>query len=428
MQRRYSVLIPTEIKKDFPIFRRNPDLIYFDNAATTQKPEAVIHSITEYYETVNSNVHRGVYRISEEATELYEGCRKNISSFIGGKKPSELVFLRNTTEALNLLAYVLGRTLKKGDEVLLTEMEHHSNIVPWYFLKEKGVKVKFARITDDYKLDLEDFNSKLTSNTRIASFVHISNVLGTINEVKEMSKLCGENDTLSIIDGAQSVPHMKVDVRDIGCDFMAFSGHKMLGPAGIGALYGRLELLEEMEPFLAGGEMIREVSYESATYNDVPWKFEAGTQNVEGAVGFSAAVDYLRKIGMENIRNHEKSQMKKILDAASSISRLQSFGPQDLEHRGAVFSFNLGQVSTFDVVKKAAQDNITLSRSLHPHDLAAFLDTSGIAVRSGHHCAMPLMSRLGTAATARVSPYIYNSESDIDKLFDSLQKCERVFT
>lgn len=416
-----------DIKNDFPIFSRNPKLIYLDSAATSQKPASVIGAVKEYYETINSNVHRGVYTISEEATELYEHSRKNLAGFVGIKDPSRLVYLRNTTEAMNLLSYTLGASLKRDDEILLTEMEHHSNIVPWFFLKERGVKVKFAQIREDFTLDLEDFNSKLGARTRIASFVHASNVLGTINDVRELSKMCRERDCISIVDAAQSVPHMPVDVSRIDCDFLAFSGHKMLGPAGIGALCGRKDLLEKMPPFLGGGEMIREVSYKHATWNDVPWKFEAGTQNVEGAVGLSAAVDYLRKLGMDKVRDHEIELNRRMIELADSVSDLKYFGPSDPETRGSAFSFNLGNVSPFEVVKKAAEDNISITKSIHPHDIAAFLDKSGIAVRSGHHCAMPLMGRLGVAATARASPYVYNTNDDIEKLFASIKGCRKVY-
>ncbi|MCL4452131.1 MAG: aminotransferase class V-fold PLP-dependent enzyme [Candidatus Thermoplasmatota archaeon] len=415
---------PERLKKDFPIFSNNPDLIYLDNAATTQKPSSVIRAVSDYYATINSNVHRGVYKISEEATEMYEGSRKKVSEFIGAREPAEIVFLRNTTEAINLLSYTLGRKLKKGDEVLLTEMEHHSNLVPWYFLREAGIVIKFAKMKADFTLDYEDFQDKLNTRTVIASFTEVSNVLGTINDVRELSNMCRENSTISIVDAAQSVPHMSVDVRAIGCDFLAFSGHKMLAPAGIGVLYGRKDLLDRMHPFLGGGEMIGEVDYNGATYADVPWKFEAGTQNVEGAVGLSAAIDYLKSIGMDSVREHERSMIDHIFKIMDTIGDLRQFGPMDSGKRGGVFSFNIGDVKPFDLLNQS-NTKFAISHSIHPHDLAAFLDRNNIAVRSGHHCAMPLMGRMGVSSTARVSPYIYNDERELDLFFDALSNCRK---
>lgn len=415
---------PEKLKKDFPIFSNNPDLVYLDNAATTQKPSSVIQAVSDYYSTVNSNVHRGVYRISEEATEMYEGSRKKVSEFIGARESSEIVFVRNTTEAINLLSYTIGRKLKKGDEILLTEMEHHSNLIPWYFLREAGIVIRFARTKDDFTLDYEDFQNKLNAKTAIASFTQVSNVLGTINDVRNLSSMCRDNGTISIVDGAQSVPHLPVDVSKIGCDYLAFSGHKMLAPAGIGVLYGRRELLDEMHPFLGGGEMIGEVSYNSATWGDVPWKFEAGTQNVEGAVGLSAAIDYLKALGMESIQKHERSVMDHIFKVMNSIEGLRQFGPLDLGKRAGVFSFNIGDVKPFDLLNQAST-KFAISHSIHPHDVAAFLDRNNIAVRSGHHCAMPLMGRIGVSSTARISPYIYNDEAELDLFFEALSRCKK---
>lgn len=415
---------PEKLKKDFPIFSNNPDLVYLDNAATTQKPSSVIQAVSDYYSTVNSNVHRGVYRISEEATEMYEGSRKKVSEFIGARESSEIVFVRNTTEAINLLSYTIGRKLKKGDEILLTEMEHHSNLIPWYFLREAGIVIRFARTKDDFTLDYEDFQNKLNAKTAIASFTQVSNVLGTINDVRNLSSMCRDNGTISIVDGAQSVPHLPVDVSKIGCDYLAFSGHKMLAPAGIGVLYGRRELLDEMHPFLGGGEMIGEVSYNSATWAEVPWKFEAGTQNVEGAVGLSAAIDYLKALGMESIQKHERSVMDHIFKVMNSIEGLRQFGPLDLGKRAGVFSFNIGDVKPFDLLNQAST-KFAISHSIHPHDVAAFLDRNNIAVRSGHHCAMPLMGRIGVSSTARISPYIYNDEAELDLFFEALSRCKK---
>lgn len=415
---------PEQLKKDFPIFSNNPDLIYLDNAATTQKPSSVIKAVSDYYSTVNSNVHRGVYKISEEATEMYEGSRKKVSEFIGAREPAEIVFVRNTTEAINLLSYTLGRKLKKGDEILLTEMEHHSNLIPWYFLRERGIEVKFAKMKEDFTLDYEDFQGKLNSRTAIASFTQVSNVLGTINDVRQLSNMCRENSTMSIVDAAQSVPHMPVDAKAIGCDFLAFSGHKMLAPAGIGVLYGCKDLLDKMHPFLGGGEMIGEVDYNGATYADIPWKFEAGTQNVEGAVGLSAAIDYLKAIGMSSIRAHERSMIDHIFKIMNSIGDLRQFGPLDSGKRGGVFSFNIGDVKPFDLLDQS-NTKFAVSHSIHPHDVAAFLDRNSIAVRSGHHCAMPLMGRMGVSSTARISPYIYNDERELDLFFDALSNCRK---
>ncbi len=415
---------PELLKKDFPIFENNPGLVYLDNAATTQKPASVIRAVSNYYSTVNSNVHRGVYRISEEATELYENSRRKVSEFIGSSDPAQIVFLRNTTEAINLLSYTLGRKLKKGDEILLTEMEHHSNLIPWFFLREAGIVIRYARMKEDFTLDYEDFMNKLNPRTAIASFTHVSNVLGTINNVRELSRMCSENGTTSIVDAAQSVPHMPVDVSRIGCDYLAFSGHKMLAPAGIGVLYGRKNLLEEMPPFLGGGEMIGEVTYDGSTWAKVPWKFEAGTQNVEGAIGLSAAIDYLRSIGMDSVRNHERSMLDHILKIMHTVDDIKQFGPLDLNKRGGIFSFNIGDVKPFDLLSQATT-KFAISHSIHPHDLAAFLDGRNIAIRSGHHCAMPLMGRIGVASTARISPYIYNDESELDLFFESLSACRK---
>ena len=418
-------LIPEKIRNDFPIFRNNPELIYLDNAATTQKPDSVVKSIVNYYENFYSNVHRGVYRISEEATSMYESARKNVSAFIGSRDQSSIVFTRNTTESINLLSYTIGRKLKKGDRILLTEMEHHSNIIPWYFLKEAGIKIDFARVKEDFTLDYEDFAAKLLPETRIASFTHVSNVLGTINNVRELTNMCHENSTIAVVDGAQSVPHMKVDVEKIDCDFLAFSGHKMLGPSGIGVLYGKEDLLKEMGPFQGGGEMIREVDYTNATWNDIPWKFEAGTQNVEGAIGLSSAIDYLKHLGMDNVMDHEKRLIEHLITRTNEIDNLISFGPLDVEKRGAVFSFNIGDVMSYSLVEAAIRKNIKISESIHPHDVASFMDHKNIAVRSGHHCAMPLMGRLGVAATARASPYIYNTISELDLFMDSIRDCTK---
>lgn len=417
------------IKQDFPILGRTFNghgMVYLDNAATTQKPLAVIEAISDYYENYNSNVHRGVYRLSEESTDRYEKSRENIASFVSSETAG-LVFVRNATEALNLLAYSLGHRLKRGDIILLSEMEHHSNIVPWQFLMEKGVKLDYVKMTSDYTLDRDDYANKLKKKPKIVSITQASNVLGTINPVREMATEAHEAGSTFIVDGAQSVPHMPVDFHAIGCDFLVFSGHKMLGPMGIGCLAGNPESLESMDPFLGGGDMIREVQYERATWNDVPYKFEAGTPNVAGAIGLSAAANYLRDLGMEEVRGHEKTLMKKTLDLSRDVEDLVSFGPPDPEMRGGVFSFNIGNLPFFKLNDKLEENDVVISGTVHPHDLAASLDSFGIMIRSGHHCAMPLMGRLDVAATSRASYYVYNSLEDVKNLFAHLNEARKVF-
>lgn len=425
------MLSSEQLKQDFPFFKNGgKTLNYLDNAATTQKPSVVIDAISDFYTNHNSNVHRGIYRLSEETTDLYWRSRENISRFVGAGSAEELVFTRNATEALNLLAYSLGKQLKPGDEVLLSIMEHHSNLIPWQFLMEKGVKLRFADIKSDGTLNLEDFKSKLNSNTKIVSVTHCSNLLGTINDVKEIGKLAHENGSIFVVDAAQSVPHMPVDVKDIGCDFMAFSGHKMLGPMGIGCLYGKMDQLSSLPPFNGGGEMIREVYMDHSVWADPPAKFEAGTPNVAGAVGLSAAVDYLRRVGMDNVREHEKDlisyTMKK--EEESDIKSLVSYGPRNPEVRGGIYTFNLGEIHPLSLEDGLSKENISMGSSVHPHDVGTVLDGDDIAVRAGHHCAMPLTHRLNVVATSRASYYIYNSRSDIDKLFDSLRKIEGVYS
>ncbi len=413
----------SRVKQNFPIFSVNK-LIYLDNAATTQKPNQVIDAVSDYYRTSYSNVHRGVYRISEEATEAYEKSRENIASFVGRKEPESMVFVRNTTEALNLLSYSLSHDLKAGDEILLTQMEHHSNIVPWQFLVEKGVKLRYASITEDGRLDLDDFYSKVSGKTRIISLCHVSNVLGTINPVREVCNYARDRNIISIVDGAQSVPHMPVDVDSIGSDFYAFSGHKMLGPSGIGGLIGNTDMLGRMHPFMGGGEMISSVSFQESSYAEVPMKFEAGTPNVEGAIGLSAAVDYLRKLGMDQVRKHEREMISYTLklEEESGPREIISFGPKDPEIRGGVYTFNLGNVPAFNMERMLESRNISIGTSVHPHDLAAELDSMDIAIRSGHHCAMPLMGILDQAATARASFYVYNGREDADAFMNALSK------
>lgn len=444
------------IKKDFPILsrkvhgkpfdktpssakssagRQGKPLVYLDNAATTQKPKQIIEAIADYYEKHNANVHRGIHALSEEATAMYEEARKQVSRFIGSQDPNELVFVRNTTEAINLVAFAWGREhIGESDEILISELEHHSNIVPWQMLaKEKGATVKYVRVTDDGKLDLRDLKSKISEKTKLVALVHVSNFLGTINPIMEIAKIAkfsenhepklprsayggSRNDgkPLFLVDGAQAVGHMPVDVKKLGCDFYAFSGHKMYGPMGIGCLWARREILENMQPFLTGGGMISEVRTSGSTFAELPDKFDAGTPNVEGAVGLAAAVKYLTKIGMEKVRKHEieltRYALEKLQGTRNKL-QVKIFGPEHIEDRGGIISFTvyLG------------------GKEIHGHDVAQVLDSEGIAVRSGHHCTMPMHLKLGLAATTRVSFGIYNEKSDVDKLVLALKKVPRIF-
>lgn len=407
------------IRKDFPILERSVNgkpLIYFDNAATSQKPEEVLNAMTDYYRTTNANVHRGVHKLSEEATEAFERARKKIADFVNGGDSAQIVFTRNATEAINLVAYSWGREdIKEDDEILLTQMEHHSNLIPWQILaQEKKAKLKFISINEKGDLDLSELKSLVGPKTKILSLTHVSNVLGTINPIREIVQLVKNiNPEIKIlVDGAQAVPHMSVSVQNLGVDFYVFTGHKMLGPTGIGVLWAKKELLENMQPFLSGGEMILDVEFETATYNYVPWKFEAGTPDIAGAIGLGAAIEYLSKIGIKNIREHEKELTKYALERLSRVKDLEIYGPSKTERRAGVVSFNLvkdGRVS------------------IHPHDLASIMDAEGIAIRSGHHCAAPLMKVLGIPAAARVSFYFYNTEEEIDQLVPAIEKAKRIF-
>jgi len=398
-----------KVRKDFKILGlkiHGKPLVYLDNAATTQKPKKVINSIKKFYETTNANIHRGVYTLSEEATKLYEQAHKIVGEFVNSSQ-DEIVFTRNATESLNLLAYSLCAELKAGDEILLTQMEHHSNIVPWQQIaKEKNLKVKFAEINADGTLNINSFKFLLNKNTKIVSATHVSNFLGTINPIQELASLAHDAGALFIVDGSQSVPHMPVDVKQVDCDFLAFSGHKMCGPTGIGVLYGKKILLEKMKPFLYGGDMIREVTFDDSRWNDVPWKFEAGTPNICGAIALADAVKYLKKLGMENVHAHEKALTSYALEKISSLPFIKVYGPS-IENRGGIISFNIDGV--------------------HAHDVSAFLDESGIAARGGHHCAMPLAKVLGVQGTARVSFYIYNTKEEIDCFIDALKKTAEFF-
>lgn len=407
----FPTLDVEKIREDFPVLSRlvhGKPLIYLDSAATSQKPESVITAEAEFYRNTNANVHRGIYQLSIEATEAYEAAREKIARFINARSPREIVFTKSTTEALNLLRYVwAGPRLKAGDEVLSTVMEHHSNLIPWQSLQNQGAILKHVDIRPDGTLSLEDFHAKLTDKTKLFSVTHCSNVLGTINPIRELARELHRVGGILIADGAQSVPHMPVDVQALDCDFLAFSGHKMLGPTGIGVLYGKEKLLEQMAPFLTGGEMVREVKLRSATWNEIPYKFEGGTSNIAGAVGLGAAVDYLEGVGMSNIRAHDRELIGYALDEMGRYRDLKLYGPLEAEKRGGAVAFNLSDI--------------------HAHDVAQVLDADGIAIRSGHHCAQPLMERLGCIATARVSTYLYNTEEEIDAFLEGLQKVREVF-
>jgi cysteine desulfurase/selenocysteine lyase len=397
-----------QIRKDFPILQRKvhgKQLVYLDNAATSQKPRQVIEAIDYYYKNYNANIHRSIHTLGEEATEKYEEAHNKIAEFINADSYQNIIFTKNTTEAINLLAYSLTSKLKKGDEIVISQMEHHSNFVPWQQLaKQRNLKLKFIKINEEGLLDAGSINENITKKTKIVSIMHVSNVLGTINPIKDIAKIAHENNALMISDGAQSAPHMPVDVKNLDVDFYAFSGHKMLGPTGIGVLYGKRELLEEMQPFLYGGEMIREVNFDDTKFNDLPWKFEAGTMNIAEAIGLGIAIDYLNNIGIEQIQKRDRELIDYAMKRLKEIKDLTIYGP---EERGAVVSFNL--------------------KNIHPHDVSQILDSEGIAIRAGHHCCMPLMSVLKVPATARASFYLYNAEEEIDKLISALHKVKKVF-
>ena len=409
-----------KIRQDFPILKRkvnNKPLVYLDSTATTQKPKQVINAMVEYYENYNANVHRGVHKLSEEASIAYEKSHQDVAKFIGADF-EEISFTKNTTESINSLANILTRNLKKGDEILISKMEHHSNIVPWqYVANQKGLVLKYVELTKEGRLDLNHLEKSLTRKTKIVSLTHVSNVLGTINPIKEISKLIksNTNDSLFVVDGAQSVPHMEVNVKDLECDFLAFSGHKMLGPTGIGVLYGRKELLQNLDPFLFGGGMIREVKEQTTTWDTLPWKFEAGTPNIAEAIGLSAAIAYLEKIGMENIASHEKYLVSYALEKLAEIKGLKIYGPNIKSRDGITGIFDRGGLISFNVDK------------IHPHDLSTILDHEGIAIRGGHHCAMLLMNMLGVTGSSRASFYIYNTRDEIDLLGEGIKKAKKLF-
>jgi len=410
------VLDPYEIREDFPILKReinNHPLIYFDSAATSQKPRQVIEAIKNFYENCNANVHRGVHTLSQEASELHENAHEEVAKFINANSMEEIIFVRGTTEAINLVAYAWAlRSLKRKDEVLVTLMEHHSNIVPWESLsKIKRFQVKYVGVNNDGTLNYETFENAISERTRIVCLPHISNVTGVINDVKKIVKMAHEHDALVLVDGAQSVPHLPVDVKDLDIDFLAFSGHKMLGPTGIGVLYGKHEILEEMEPFQGGGSMIKEVSFNTITrrcsisWNDLPWKFEAGTPNISGGVGLMAAVKYLKGIGMEEVRAHERILTEYAMRRMQECEKVRVYGPKDASVKCGIIPFNVDELSS--------------------HDVALFLDSHAIMIRSGFHCAQPLHEKFKLKSSARASFYIYNTREEIDRFIEVLKEIEQ---
>ncbi len=393
------------VKRDFPIFENHPELVYLDSASTSQKPLCVITAEKDFYEKSNANIHRGIYKLSEDATRLYEKSRGTISRFTSADS-KEIIFTRNATESLNLVAYSFAKQrLKPGDTILLTEMEHHSNIVPWQLIaREQKANLEYVKITKNGELDLEDAIRKIEKKPVLFAFTHVSNVLGTVNPVEKLASIARKNHVPVILDASQSVPHMPIDFHKLGVDFAAFSGHKMLGPTGIGCLYGKKELLEEMPPFIGGGDMIKTVTQNNATWNDIPWKFEAGTPNIAGVIGLAAAVSYLEKIGMKNVQEHNMALIKICLEEMEQLPFLKLYGPNE---KCAVVSFNVGDI--------------------HAHDITSVLDDNGVAIRAGHHCCQPLMEKLNEAATCRASFHVYNDERDVEKMINALKQCKKVF-
>ena len=396
------------IKNDFPIFKsKEKNFIYLDSASTSQKPQSVIDSVSSYYDSYSANIHRALYEIGEKATDKYESVREKVRKFMNVPDSHSIIFSSGTTESINLIAYAWGtKNLNKDDHILITEMEHHSNLIPWQLLSSRSkASLDYIMLNNDGTLELESLEKKILSKTKIISVSHQSNVFGTINPINKIIDDAKNVGAITVIDGAQAAPHMKVDIENLGCDFYAFSGHKMLGPTGVGVLIGRKTILEKMDPFMGGGEMINTVTMEKSTWNDVPWKFEAGTPNIAQVIGLGAAIDYIEKIGIENIHQHEQALLKYGLDILSQNKNIVLYGNPEI--RGAVIPFNV--------------------KNVHPHDLAKFLDTDGICIRAGHHCTQPIMNRLGINATARASFYIYNTKNDIEKLGDSIKKTADIF-
>jgi cysteine desulfurase / selenocysteine lyase len=396
------------VRADFPILDRE-GLVYLDSAATSQKPRQVIEAIDSYYRHSNANIHRGVYSLAREATELFEGARERVAAFTGWDTAST-IFTKNATEAINLVAYSWGRhQLREGDEVLITQMEHHSNIVPWQLAcAERGAKLRYLSVSDEGTLSLDELDDVLAGGrVKLVAFAHISNVLGTLNPVEEIVRRARAAGAVTLIDGSQAVPQLPVDVTGIDADFYAWTGHKALGPTGIGILHGRRELLEEMPPFLGGGDMIARVGFDESTWNELPWKFEAGTSPIAEGVGLGAAIDYLSGIGMESVRAHERDLTAYALERLPEVEGITLFGPLDPDRRGGVVSFAID--------------------GIHPHDIAELCDREGVCIRAGHHCAQPLMRQLGVAAAARASFHVYNSRDDVDRLVEALAKAREVF-
>lgn len=400
------------IIKDFPILKRRINenkLIYFDNAATSQKPKVVIDALSDFYSNNNANIHRGVHTLSMEATYLYDEAKDKIAEFINAPNSNSIIFTRGTTESLNLIADSWGQSnLKESDTIVITELEHHSNIVPWQeLIKKTKSKLRYIPINTDGTLNLANINNIITKNTKLISMTHVSNGIGTINNIKKIIKIAKSVGATTVIDAAQSVPHMPIDVSDLDCDFLTFSGHKMLAPTGIGVLYGKKELLEAMPPYQKGGDMILEVTYDKATWNEIPFKFEAGTPNIAGAIGLSAATNYLMKIGMQNIRDHEIEITKYAYNNLMNVDGIEILGPENIDIRAGLISFNIPNI--------------------HPHDLGTFLDSKGIAIRTGHHCAMPLIKKLGRHSSARASFYIYNTNHEVDKFTAEINNSIKYF-
>jgi cysteine desulfurase/selenocysteine lyase len=404
-------LYVSAIREDFPILQQivhGKPLVYLDSAATSQKPEAVIRAMDTYYRTSNANIHRGVYQLAEQATEQYEGARKRIQRFINAKSPREVIFTRNATEAINLVAYSWGRAnVRAGDEVVSTVLEHHANIVPWQLLtQEKGARLTYIGADEQGRLREEEIEARITARTKLVAVTMASNVAGTLTPIQSIIARAHAVGAVVVVDAAQAVPHMPVDVQALDCDFLAFSGHKMLGPF-VGVLYGKRTWLDKMEPFLGGGDMIREVHLEYSKWNDLPWKFEAGTPAIAEAIGLGAAVDYLTALGMENVRAHEREMTAYALNQLRAIEGIRILGPLDADQRGGVVAFSIPEA--------------------HPHDVAQILDHEGICVRGGHHCAMPLHEYYGIAATTRASFYVYNIPEEVDKLVETLAKVRQIF-
>ena len=398
------------IKNEFPVLNQivnDEPLVYLDNAATTQKPLSVLSPIKDNYENDNANVHRGVHTLAERATEKYEAAREKVRAFINAKSTKEVLFTRGTTTSINWVAQFAGQILKADDEIVISIMEHHSNIVPWQEVAKKtGAILKFVYLKEG-ELDMEDFRQKVTAQTKFVSIAHVSNVLGTINPIEEISKIAHEQGAYLVVDGAQSTPHMAIDLQKMDVDFFAFSGHKMMGPTGIGVLYGKEELLNQFEPIEFGGEMIDFVYESHSTWTELPWKFEAGTPNIAGAIALGAAIDYIQELGIDQIHQHEDELIDYVMPKLQNIEGLTIYGPKDNKKRSGVIAFNI--------------------EGLHPHDVATALDMEGVAVRAGHHCAQPLLNYLDTPATARASFYIYNTKADCDKLVEALQKTKEFF-